>query len=86
MIFNIIARITPSEAVYGRVRCITFHYLQFGRALGIPFTTTNTSSMDNKRTCRVYPFFKCLDLDLDLDADAQLCYILTICENCKIVN
>jgi hypothetical protein len=23
-----------------------FHYLQFRRAVGIPFTTTNTSSMD----------------------------------------
>jgi hypothetical protein len=28
--------------------CITFHYLQFGRALGFPFTTTTTNS-----------FFKC---------------------------
>ncbi len=32
-----------SAAVYGRVGCITFHYMQFGRALGIPFSTANTS-------------------------------------------
>ena len=38
--------IITSVAVYGRAGCITFLYLQFGRALGIPFTTTNTSSMD----------------------------------------
>jgi hypothetical protein len=45
MIFQYhIARITPSAAVYGRAGCISSHYLQFGRALGIPFTTTNTNS------------------------------------------
>ncbi len=50
----------PSAAVYRRAGCITFHYLQFGRALttGIFFTTTNTSI--NFRilvwTCRVYSF------------------------------
>jgi hypothetical protein len=44
MIFQChIARITASAAVYGRAGCITFHYLQFGRALGIPITTTTTS-------------------------------------------
>jgi hypothetical protein len=46
MIFQYhIARITPSEAVYGRAGCITFHYPQFGvgRALGIPITSTNNS-------------------------------------------
>ncbi len=44
MIFDChVARITPSAAVYGRAGCITFHYLQFGRTLGIPFTTTNNS-------------------------------------------
>ncbi len=32
-----------SAAVYGRVGCITFHYMQFGRALGIPFSTANNS-------------------------------------------
>jgi hypothetical protein len=32
--------ITPSAAVFGRAVCITFHFLQFGRALGIPFTAT----------------------------------------------
>ncbi len=32
-----------SAAVYGRVGCITFHYMQFGRALGIPISTANTS-------------------------------------------
>ncbi len=37
---------TPTAAVYGRAGCITFHYLQFRLALGIPSTTTNTSSMD----------------------------------------
>jgi hypothetical protein len=44
-----ITRITPSAAVYGRAGCITSHYtyLQFGRALGIPFTTNN------------HRFFKC---------------------------
>jgi hypothetical protein len=42
MIFQYhIARITPSVAVYGGAGCITFHYLQFESALGIPFTTTN---------------------------------------------
>jgi hypothetical protein len=47
MIFQYhIARITQSAAVYGRAGCITFHYLQFGHALGIPFTTANSSSMD----------------------------------------
>jgi hypothetical protein len=40
-----IARITPSAVVYGRAGCITFHYLQFGRSLDIPFTITNTSSV-----------------------------------------
>ncbi len=38
-----IARIRPSAAVYGRAGCITFHYLQLRRALGIPFTITNNS-------------------------------------------
>ncbi len=38
-----IARIRPSAAVYGRAGCTTFHYMQFGRALSIPFTTTNNS-------------------------------------------
>ncbi len=42
-----IIRIIPSAAIYGRAGCITFHTLQFGRALGIPFNTTNNS------------FFKC---------------------------
>jgi hypothetical protein len=47
MIFQYkIARITPSAAVYGRAGCITVHYLQFGPAQGIPFTSTNTSSID----------------------------------------
>ncbi len=46
MIFLFHIAITPSAAVYGRAGCITFHCLQFGRALGIPFTTTNTSRMD----------------------------------------
>jgi hypothetical protein len=55
MIFQYqIARITPSAAVYGRAGCITFHYLQFGRALGIPFTTTNNS------------FFKCRNVGLSV--------------------
>ncbi len=31
---------------YGCAGCITFHYLQFVRVLGIPFTITNTSGMD----------------------------------------
>jgi hypothetical protein len=49
MIFQyLIAKTTPSAAVYGRAECATLHYLQFGRALGIPFTTTNTSSMEEK--------------------------------------
>jgi hypothetical protein len=39
-----IDRKTPSAAIYGRAGCITFHYIQFG--LGIPFTITNTSSMN----------------------------------------
>ncbi len=44
MIFQYkIAKITQSAAIYGRAGCITFHYLQFGRAQGIPFKTTNTS-------------------------------------------
>jgi hypothetical protein len=30
----------PSAAVYGSAGYITFHYLQFGRALTIFFTTT----------------------------------------------
>ncbi len=47
-----IAITTPSAAVYGRAGCITFHYLQFGRSLGIPFTTTNNS------------FFKCRNVGL----------------------
>jgi hypothetical protein len=46
------ARITPSAAVYGRAGCITFQYLQFGRALGIPFTTTTNR------------FFKCRNVGL----------------------
>jgi hypothetical protein len=47
MIFQYhIARIAPSTAVYGHAGCIYFHYLQFGHALGIPFTITNTSRMD----------------------------------------
>jgi len=47
MIFQYhLSRITPSAAVYGREGCITFHCLQFWRAQGIPFTTTNTSSID----------------------------------------
>ncbi len=41
-----IARITPSAAVYGRAGCITLNYLEFWRAVGILFTTINTSSMD----------------------------------------
>ncbi len=44
-----IARITPSAAVYG-LEWITFHYLQFVRALRIPFFT-NTSSMDEPAGC-----------------------------------
>ncbi len=53
MIFqNHIARITQSAAAYGRAGCITFHYLQFGPALGFPFTTTNNS------------FFKCRNVGL----------------------
>jgi hypothetical protein len=47
-----IARITPSAAFYGSAGCITFHYLQFGRELGIPFTTTTNS------------FFKCRNVGL----------------------
>jgi hypothetical protein len=44
MIFQYhIARITPSVAVCGREGCIAFHYLKFGRALGIPLTTTTNS-------------------------------------------
>ncbi len=40
-----IVRITPAAAVCGHAECITFHYLQFGNAVGIPVTSTNTSSM-----------------------------------------
>ncbi len=48
------ARITPSAAVYGRAGCITFHYLQFERALSIPFITTHNSffKMPECRTVR----------------------------------
>ncbi len=46
------ARITPSAAVYVHAGCITFHYLQFGLALGIPLATTNKS------------FFKCRNVGL----------------------
>ncbi len=45
------ARITQLADVYGRSGCITFHYLQFERALGIPFTTNNS-------------FFKCRNVGL----------------------
>jgi hypothetical protein len=43
-----IPRIKPSATVHRRAGFtgITFHYLQFERALGIPFTTTNTNSVD----------------------------------------
>jgi hypothetical protein len=40
------ARITQLADIYGRAGCITFHYLKFGRALGIPFTTTNNSFLN----------------------------------------
>jgi hypothetical protein len=40
------ARITQLADVYGLAGCITFHYLQFGRALGIPFNTTNNSFLN----------------------------------------
>jgi hypothetical protein len=40
-----IPRITPSAAVYGHAGCITFQSLQFGRALGFPFTTTNQQQL-----------------------------------------
>jgi hypothetical protein len=49
----------PSAADYECAGCITFHYLQFGHAIGIPFTTTNTSSTDVQgvslyTTCSLY--------------------------------
>ena len=45
-----ITRIKPSAAVYGRAECISFHYLQFGRALGIPFH--HHQQLFSMRECR----------------------------------
>ncbi len=43
---NFMVGVPPWPAVYRRAGCITSHYLQFRRAVGIPFTTTNTNNMD----------------------------------------
>ncbi len=54
----LIARVTPSAAVYGRARCFTFELFTSWsldvHCIGIPFTNPNTSSMDVQG-----PFFKC---------------------------
>ncbi len=52
---------------YGRAWYITFHYLQFRCAVGIPFTTTNNSSMDVQEvslctTCSLVEYWVSLSL------------------------
>jgi hypothetical protein len=65
MIFQYhIARITLSAPVYGHARCITFELFTTCSldmlCMGMPFTTTNTSSMDVKGE----PLLKCRNVGL----------------------